>query len=220
MPRRAIALLLGVCALGLAALALVAARDERELAFTHNVRPTHAVAEVAPGGEACQRGVEAGAAFTEVEPLLGTHLRPGPPLAVAVREHGTARVLARGRLPAGARDNQLTRIRVSPEVEGGRLIDVCFGNRGSYEVVFFGGPTEEAPGHASVGPQPGTGDMRLVYFRSEPRSALSLVPDMFRRSALFRPEPVGAWTFWVLLVLVALGVPLLLAAAVRAAART
>jgi hypothetical protein len=218
LPRRATAVLLVACGLVAAVLAVAAAGDRRELAFTLNVRPAHAVAEVEPGGEACHWGIQAGATFDVVEPLLGTHGRPGPPLAIAVRELGTGRVLAGGRIEAGARDNSLARGRVEPAVEEGRLIGVCFRNEGGGPVTIFGGPTAEAPGHAFDGIRAGAGDMRLVFYRSQPRSALALVPDMFERAALFRPDPVGAWTFWALLVLVAGGVPLLLAAALRAAA--
>jgi hypothetical protein len=218
LPRRAAALVLALAALGAAVAAITAAADERERAFAPNVRPTHAVAEIQPGGEACQWGLEAGADFDEVEPLLGTHMRPGPPIAVTVRELGGGQVLARGRLPAGARDNGPVRVRVTPAVERGRLIGVCFRNEGESAVVFFGGPTHETPGHAFAGIRIGGGDMRLVFYRGEPRSVLSTLPQMFERAALFRPEPVGAWTFWALLVLVAAGVPLLLAAALRAAA--
>lgn len=210
--------MLAPCALAAAALTVVAAGDQRSQAFTQNVRPTHAVVETPPGGEACQWGIQAGADFDVVEPLLGTHLRPGPPLAVTVRELGTGRPLARGRLAAGARDNQLVRVRVEPLVERGSPIGVCFRNEGRHPVVFFGGPTWEAPGQAYGGIRGGTGDIRLAFHRSDPPSVLSLVPRMFERAATFRPDPVGAWTFWVLLVLVAAGVPLLLAAAVRAAA--
>jgi hypothetical protein len=62
--------------------------------------------------------------------------------------------------------------------------------------------------------------MRLVFKRSEPRSALAQVPDMFERATLFRPDVIGAWTFWLLLVAVAAGIPALLAFALRAATRT
>ena len=48
--------------------------------------------------------------------------------------------------------------------------------------------------------------------RGEERSLLSLVPVLFERAALFRPAPIGPWTYW-LLVFVAW--PLLGYAAVR-----
>jgi hypothetical protein len=43
------------------------------------------------------------------------------------------------------------------------------------------------------------------------------VPEMFEHASRFRPEWVGAWTFWGLLGLVAAGLPALLAAAYRSA---
>ena len=41
------------------------------------------------------------------------------------------------------------------------------------------------------------------------------VADVFHRAALFRPNPVGAWTFWALLAAVLIGVPALLVRALR-----
>ena len=48
---------------------------------------------------------------------------------------------------------------------------------------------------------------------------LSLVPGILRRMARFRPHFFGAWTYWLLLVLLLVGVPLLLALALREAER-
>jgi hypothetical protein len=216
---RAPLLVLAIGAVTIAALALVAQRDGRTFAFTSNVRPTHVVASAVPGGEACQREVEAIERFDAVEALIGTHARPGPPVAVTVRERGGGRVVARGRLPAGAPDNRAVRVVVEPSVGRGQDVDVCFRNEGGSAVAFYGGAPEETPGHAFEGSRPGAGDMRLVFFRGEPRSVLSMVPRMFERAAVFRPDPVAAWTFWGLLALVAAGVPGLLALALRAALR-
>lgn len=209
-------------AIGAAAIAFVvflAQREQRDFAFTANVRATHVVATAVPGEEACQRGLGTSARFDIVEVLLGTYARPGPPLAVTVREHESGRALARGRLSAGASDNTGARGLVEPPVERGRDVDVCFRNEGKRKVAFYGGAPEDTPGHAYQGSRPGGGDMRLVFFRRESRSVLSQVPEMFERAAVFRPDPVGAWTFWVLLALVAGGVPGLLALALRAALR-
>jgi hypothetical protein len=59
-------------------------------------------------------------------------------------------------------------------------------------------------------------DIAIVFPRDKPKSALALVPEMFRRASLFRPGWLGAWTYWVLAALVLLAAPLLLA---RAASR-
>jgi hypothetical protein len=60
-------------------------------------------------------------------------------------------------------------------------------------------------------------DIAMVFPRAEPKSVLALVPEMFRRAALFRPGWVGAWTFWLLAALILLGAPLLLARALASA---
>ena len=214
MRSRAVLALIGVCAAGAAGIALVAAADERELAFKSNVRPASVVAVVRPGEEACQRQLQASARFDEVEVPLATGPRPASPLVVTVRDE-RGRPLARGRLPA--RDDGPVRARVAPAVETGRFISVCLRNAGPRRIGIYGGPDREAPGRAWVGERPTSGDMRLVFLRSEPSSALSLVPAMFDRASLLRPEPVGPWTFWLLLAALAAGVPALLAAALRAA---
>lgn len=220
MRNRAGVILLVCCAAGIALLAAVAATDERSLAFTINTRVVEHVAVAAPGREACQRGIEAAEEFDVVQLRLGTGASPGPPLAVTVRDAGSGRVLARGAVPPGARDNVNAAARVEPAVRQGELFDVCFRNDGKTQVGFYGGPTNESPGQAFVGARPADGDIRVVFLRSEPRSALSLVPDMFERATRFRPDPVGAWTFWALLAAVAAGIPALLTLALRRAGRT
>lgn len=213
-------MLLAACAVAAACLAVAGARDERPVAFTTNVRPEHVVIAVYPGEQACQGSIQAGAEFDAVEFLLGTGHRPGPPLAVTVRETYGHRVISAGRLPAGARDNRGATVRLDRPVAEGTEFDVCALNEGDHDVAFYGGPTNEAAGHSFLGTRPGTGDMRIVFRRTEPRSALAQVPDMFDRATRFRPEPVGAWTFWALLVGVAGGIPLLLALALRSTRRT
>jgi hypothetical protein len=59
--------------------------------------------------------------------------------------------------------------------------------------------------------------LSLRFLRGHPRPVLSQVPLIIDRAALFRPGPVGPWTFWLLALLVAVAVPLLLAHALRRA---
>ena len=218
--RSGVAALLAACAVGALAVALVGATDDRELAFTTNVRVVETVILAAPGTEACQTGLEAAAEFDSLEFTLGAGHLPGPPLRVTVREFRTARELATGRLPAGARDNTPVVVRLDRPVAEGSAIDVCARNDGDRDVSFYGGPTAESPGQSNVDGHPGRGDMRIVFLRSEPRSALAQLPDMFDRATRFRPDVVGEWTFWLLLVAVAAGIPALLALALRSTRRT
>jgi hypothetical protein len=219
MRRPAVAILLAACALAVAALAAGAATDERALAFNLGVQPEGPVAALEPGRRACQRGIGVPARFDAVELLLGTYARPGPALAVTVHRPG-GQAIGAGKLPAGARDNQPASVRVTPAVSAGEPVDVCVRNDGDRRVALYGGGAAWSPSVAFAGGREVRGDLRMRFFRSEPRSVLSLVPDMFERAALFRPDPIGAWSFWALLAGVAVGVPLLLAGALRAALST
>ncbi|HEX8742392.1 MAG TPA: hypothetical protein VF712_04595 [Thermoleophilaceae bacterium] len=212
-------LLLGAFAAGLAAVAAVGAIDDRELAFSINARVVRWVAVAPPGEEVCQVGLESAAAFDMVEVRLGTGPEPGPAMDAVVRAAGTPTVLARGRLPAGARDNRDVRAELTPQVAEGRDVDVCFRNLGTREIAFYGGPPYESPGGATAAGRPADGDVHILFLRREPETALALVPDMFERAARFRPPGVGAWTFWLLLAGVAVATPAALAGALRAATR-
>lgn len=215
--RRAALFALGAgVVLAVVAVIVVGAVDDRRFAFSLEVRPALVVAVAQPGEEVCQRDVEVEAEFDVVELLLGTYARPGPPLAVTVRRTGSSALLARGALPAGARDNQSARARLDRPVPDGARVDVCARNGGSHRVAYYGGSIFDAPSSGFVGAEP-AGDLVLRFHRTEPRSVLSIVPEMPGRAAVLRPDPLGPWAFWALLATVVLGLPLLLGLALRSA---
>lgn len=135
-----------------------------------------------------------------------------PPIAVEVRRGRVAQTLADGRAelgPAGART-----VRLRGSVAGSRKVVACFVNVGA--------------GAAVLSPRPGTptrstlerfggaseyADIGLELVRSDDPSVLGGLPDAFARAARFRPGWVGAWTYWLALVALAVGVPALLARA-------
>ncbi|HEX8051993.1 MAG TPA: hypothetical protein VF517_03310 [Thermoleophilaceae bacterium] len=215
--RSGVAALAAGCAIALAVLAVVAAGDRRERSFGPNVRAERVLAVATPAREICQSDVGVAADFDTVELLLGTYGRPGPPLAVRVRDTRSGGQLAAGTLPAGAADNRAARVRVEPEVERGGSVDVCV-RTAARRVALYGGADSDVITEARAGGRRVDGDLWIAFGRSEPRSALALLPDMLRRASVFRPEPVGPWAFWVLLAGVVAGVPLLLAGALRRAA--
>ena len=87
-------------------------------------------------------------------------------------------------------------------------------NAGSRRVaVFSGPPTDNEPSHATVRDRPVDKDIVIELIRRDEATVLSLVPDIFERAALFHPSWIGAWTLWLLLALILIGVPLLLARA-------
>jgi hypothetical protein len=62
-------------------------------------------------------------------------------------------------------------------------------------------------------------DLTLVFERARSRSMLAALPEVLERAALWHPGWVHAWTFWMLIVLVAVGLTLLLWRAIVTAQR-
>jgi hypothetical protein len=212
-----VAAFLVVAAGGLLALAVVAASDSRALAFTLGVPPTQVGAELRPGQTACQAPVVVPSAFSRVRFQVGTYRRRGEPLEVVVRSLRSGTAVGQGRLRGGYPDVSKPAVgvgRVAPEEE----VEVCIRNTGNSKAALYGGVTAAAPGTDArvAGAETGT-DLTLLFERAEPRSMLATVPDVFRRASVFRPGWAGSWTFWVLALLLGVGVPALLALALARA---
>lgn len=199
--------LLAVAVLGALAVLAAAALDERERAFTVGLPPVRVAAELPPGGSVCREEVDVPAGFSRLRLATASFGRPGPALTVSAGA-------ARGTVPAGYPDNSTVEVRVGRFSEDER-IDVCVTNDGDHRMALYGSPPDTPPDH--LGDPDRTPELGVTFVREESRSMLALVPDAFERAALFRPAWVGPWTFWVLLGLVLLGLPLLLAAAYRSA---
>ena len=216
MPR----VLLATYAAALLALVLVGALHREHRAFTLGVTPFAVAAELPPGGAVCQAPIRVpdGARFDAVELVLGTYRRPGPPVAVAVRDAGGGELLARGELAAGYPDNTRRAVRTGPVAEGAS-IEVCVRNRGSRRVALYGSGAGASPtsdlrtASGEVLPT----DLDLVFLTTEGRPLLALVPAVLQRATLFHGGLAPAWLLWLVLALLVVGVPLLLA---RALGRT
>jgi hypothetical protein len=210
MRRRGVLALLLTAGAGLLALAIVGARDERELAFTLGVVPSTVAAELQPGQAVCQRPVNVSTKFTRVRFQVGTFGQPGTPLTVSVRSARSGRRLGQGRLAGGYPDVTQQVVDVGP-IGDSQRVTVCVRNGGHRRVALYGNATVAAPGtEAYIGRGRLGTDLTLVFERDEPRSVLSLLPQVFERASLFRPGWVGSWTFWLLAALLLAGVPLLL----------
>lgn len=209
-----------VCGLiALAGLTVAALTTSTTLAFTLGVPSATPSPPIKPGHVACQKPITVPPAgdFDRVDFEAGTYYRRGPALDVVVRSlqgpplrrHG---VLAAGYPDVGVQQRQVVDV---GEVPGGTLIEVCLRNRGPGDVAFFGntdGWSAQSTGYvdgAAVGY-----DFDVV-FRRDPRSFATLLPDMARRASLFRPAWVGPGLYWGLLALLLVGVPLLIARALR-----
>ena len=207
MRRAWAAALAGVVIAGIAGLLVTAATDERDLAFTLGVQPAQVAAVLNPGQEACQQPIYASDNAADVRFKAGTYGRPGPPLEVKAIHIGASRATS---VSAGYPDNSFVTAPLDGVRKGG-VVGVCIRNAGKQRLALYGGAPQAARTSAAFvdGKNVNT-DLTLVFERAHSRSTLSALPDIFQRAALWHPGWVGVWTFWVLLVLVLIGVPLLL----------
>ncbi len=213
MSRAAMALF-GIALAGLLALTAVAAGEKRDLAFSLPVGAVGPTAKIWPGETACQRPITAQEDFEAVQLQVGSGRRAELSVAAVPLPDGGPRLAAtRIAFPPGRSDVTVELGRTVPQEARFAL---CMRNVGQGVVALYGARARADDGSAVYqGGRRENADLALVFLRDESRSVLSQVPDIFQRAALFRPGLVGAWTFWVMLIAVALGVPALLAAALR-----
>ena len=141
---------------------------------------------------------------------------PAPAVAVLVRRSRAAQTLAAGTAapgPAGGRT-----VRLHGSVAGSRKVAVCFRDAGRAAAILAprpGTPTRVTVEHSTG--RSDYADIGLELGRADDRSLLALLPDAFVRASLFRPGWVGAWTYWLVLVALVIGVPALLSRALAGA---
>jgi hypothetical protein len=208
MRRGGAAALLVTAALGLLALAVEAAGDKRDLAFTIGVVPTIMAAELPPGATVCQAPIFVPDEFSRVSFRTGGFSEQR--LTVSVIGIPSGRLLASGRATSSDPSAALRKVGAEQKV------GVCVRNDGRHQVSLFGNAAAASPlSGAILGKRQLATDVSFV-FRDDRRSMLSRLSDGFERASLFRPGWVGPWLFWALTALVLLGVPLLLARALQA----
>jgi hypothetical protein len=213
MRRGGAAALLTTAALGLLALAIEAAGDKRDLAFTIGVVPSTPAVRLAPERMVCQGPIVVSEEFDRVGLKAGTPGAPGSPLTVSVVTLEGAPI-ASGRIEGGYAYPTEQSAEVG-RVAAGQRVSVCIANDGDERVDVYGNAGVAALTSQALlnGRRPLDTDLTLVFLHSDRRSMLSQLGGVFERASVFRPGWVGAWTFWVLSAAVLIGVPLLLARA-------
>ncbi len=204
-----------VVAAGLAALVLVAAGDERDLAFTLGVQPSNVAVVLSPGDVVCQGPIDVPVDAASVQLRTDAVARPRPALRVSVRDAAAREIRGAQTVPRGA--GALVDAPVAG-LEGGSRVSVCARNEGPGKVGLFGGPplasrTSVAVANGEQVP----GDVALVFHRSGSRSMLAALPDALDRAALFHASWLEPWMLWALAAILALGCPFLVARALAAA---
>lgn len=212
-PLRTLVLLVAVGVIGLV---ILAAADGRGFRLSLN---TDSVVAVGPGQEACRtliRPPQAGTNQVTFWARGATADGSAPPITVRVRKGRYSQLLAIARLPSGPAGPRHAALRGS--VAGARKVAACFANTGAVSLLLTprpGTPTRVVPAHLTE--RSDNVDVALELVRAPQRSLLSELPDVFERAARFRPGWVGAWTFWLLLAALVLGVPALVGRALRSA---
>jgi hypothetical protein len=212
MRRGGAAVLLVTAMVGLLALAIEAASDKRDLAFTIGVVPTIVAADLRPGATVCQAPIDVSDDFSRVRLRTGGG-GAGQPLVVSILAMPSGRQLAQGRVRSGSGD-ATDRAASVGTVDAEQKIGVCVRNAGTRPVSLYGNTLAGAPlSGAILGKRQLKTDLSVVFLHGDSRSMLAQLPRVFERASVFRPGFVGPWLFWVLGAAVLFGVPVLLARA-------
>ncbi len=195
--------------LGLAGLAVSAARGQQWTAFSVKVAARGYAVIIQPGQEACQAPVVISARVGGVEVWAHPGTLPGPLLGVTVSDARDHKLLAVGRISPGYRETappqgyptpDALRTRFDATVPAGKRIELCFLNVGPNPVGLLGSGPSGTSGTLTTPAQSPPQAISLLFLRPASQSLFSMLPTIFRRAMLFRPTWVGAWTFWLLLV--------------------
>jgi hypothetical protein len=199
-PIAAAVTLVAAMAAGLVALTLTAAGREQHVVWSAGLQPVADGRTLRPRASVCQPFVLPDQADAVAMPV---HVRgSGQPLEVLVRDTAGGRVLTRGSTPGQYRSGDAVTVRLGA-IPSGSALEVCVRNMGTARVDVLGESKT----------------MDISFLRTAPRSTLDLLGDAFRRASVFRPEWVGAWTFWLLLGFIGIGAPTALALALACAER-
>jgi hypothetical protein len=151
---------------------------------------SHRLCEGLIQGSSTTRGVEVFADAAAGSPTVAvTVLSGGRPIATGSR---TAE-------PAGGEQ----RVGLDHPIPAHRPVEVCIGAAGGALTVL--GAAAHTPDVIAHGGAPGT-QFALVLTR--PGTLLGSLSTAFERAAIFRPSWIGAWTFWLLVALLACTLPL------------
>ena len=151
-----------------------------------------------PGRTLCQGPITSPAPFRQVA-IWGQSVVGTARVNVTVRDARTGIPLSTGQLTATTTPGEWT-ARLRHEV-GARPIRVCLS--GALNTFSLEGSQPVDPHVVLTGRPPGA-QFSLALVSAGHRALFGSLSSAFSRASLFRPSWVGAWTFWVLLVAVAL----------------
>lgn len=219
MRRRALLAFVVIAVLGAVGLVVAGASDKRATAFSLEVPTGHPALVLHDGQRACQGPVRAQAAFRGLELWVKPVRPPGTRLLVRVVSgagsrlasgavHAAPAAAAALRVPVAAAPSTMTRVGLDQTIRAGQVVSFCFENAGPSTLTLAGAPAEPGSGNIEAGGHTYGLAAATVLLKPHASSVLSLLPTIFARAALFRPTWMGAWTYWLLLGLLAAAFPL------------
>ncbi len=181
-------------ALALVAGALVLDMSGRapRMAGTDHTSPVGFVATLHSGQELCQPGMVLPGDTQRVQVLVGTYGPPVPELTTRFLGSGS-RLLAEGRLPAGAAQGDVT-IPIS-YLQGGSVGGtLCIAVKGGKKTVLGGNAFTAGPDSEQIAGAPQPGRITVLYLRPGRESWWQLLPTLSRRFGLGKASFFGDWT--------------------------
>jgi hypothetical protein len=207
--RAAVAALLLTLLAALAIFVPAATRTRVVFSSTPNPPPLFELTllELPPADRACTLGIVLGA-DAELLRINVLTLEGSEPVPLALRLSGpgysSVRTL-REYPPGGA----VIDVAI-PRADRTTPATLCFTNAGTRPLA-LGATTESRTRSRTatvVNGKPTAADPTIQLLRRETRSFAALLPTLMERAATFKPGFAGAWLFWVLAALLAVGLPL------------
>ena len=178
-------------ALAAGALALDMSGRAQRLAGTDHTTPASFVATLHSGQKLCQPGMVLPGDVQSVQVLVGTYGPPVPELTDRFLGPG-GRVLAAGRLPAGAAQGNVT-IPISHLHGDSTAGTLCIDVKGGRKTVLGGNIFTAGPASEQIGGVPRPGRITVVYLRPGRESWWQLLPALSERFGLGKASFFGDW---------------------------
>jgi hypothetical protein len=192
--------LIGGVALILAGLVYVLSQSAYEQTGTDAIKPETFAVVLPAGATVCQGPQLVTAKTGRVGMVVGAYGKPGPPLALVLRQARVG-VVATGGLRAGWKEGSV-HIPLAQPLKGDAAPQVCLHNAGRSRVALAGVHSTTKGSTTRLNGKPIPELLSLTYTEKDKRSGWSRLGDLASRVG--DAHGVGSWLFWAAIVLSAL----------------
>jgi hypothetical protein len=189
--------LIGGVALILAGLVYVLSQSAYEQTGSDAVKPETFVVVLPGGATVCQGPGLVTAKTGRVDLVIGSYGRPGPPLALELRQP-RAGVVATGGLAPGWKEGAVN-IPLKRPLNADAAPQLCLRNAGRSRVALAGVHGAVKGSGTTLNGKPIAERLSLTYTESDKRSGWSRLSDLASRVG--DAHGVGSWMFWAAIVL-------------------